>query len=32
MSLESLKKDVATAVDALRDELLSLSHAIHGEP
>jgi amidohydrolase len=32
MSLESLKKDVAAAVDALRDELLSLSHAIHGEP
>ena len=32
MSLESLKKDVVAAVDALRDELLSLSHAIHGEP
>ncbi len=32
MSLESLKKDVASAVDAMRDELLALSHAIHGEP
>jgi amidohydrolase len=32
MSLESLKKDVAAAVDAMRGELLSLSHAIHGEP
>jgi len=32
MSLELLKKDVAAAVDALRDELLSLSHAIHAEP
>ena len=32
MSLESLKKDVASAVDALRAELLALSHAIHDEP
>src|SRR6185503_4892870 len=32
MSLETLKKDVAAAVDAMRDELLSLSHAIHQEP
>ena len=32
MSLESLKKDVAAAVDSLRGELLSLSHAIHQEP
>ena len=32
MSLESLKKDVAAAVDGLREELLSLSHAIHGQP
>ncbi len=32
MSLELLKKDVCAAVDAMRDELLSLSHAIHGEP
>ncbi|HEY4943443.1 MAG TPA: M20 family metallopeptidase [Rhizomicrobium sp.] len=32
MSLELLKKDVCAAVDAMRDELLALSHAIHGEP
>jgi amidohydrolase len=32
MSLELLKKDVCAAVDAMRDELLGLSHAIHGEP
>ena len=32
MSLESLKKDVASAVDAMRAELLALSHAIHDEP
>ncbi len=32
MSLEQLKKDVCSAVDAMRDELLALSHAIHGEP
>lgn len=32
MSLESLKKDVAAAVDSMRDEILALSHAIHGEP
>jgi amidohydrolase len=32
MSLESLKKDVASAVDAMRTELLGLSHAIHDEP
>ncbi len=32
MSLESLKKDVVSAVDSMRDELLALSHAIHGEP
>jgi amidohydrolase len=32
MSLETLKKDVAAAVDAMRAELLFLSHAIHGEP
>jgi amidohydrolase len=32
MSLEVLKKDVADAVDALRGELLELSHAIHQEP
>ncbi len=30
--LEALKKDVASAVDAMREELLALSHAIHGEP
>ena len=32
MSLELLKKDVCAAVDAMRDELLGLSHAIHAEP
>jgi amidohydrolase len=32
MSLEALKKDVASAVDAIAEELLSLSHAIHQEP
>ncbi|MEI9888595.1 MAG: M20 family metallopeptidase [Rhizomicrobium sp.] len=32
MSLELLKKDVCAAIDAMRDELLALSHAIHGEP
>lgn len=32
MSLESLKKDVLSAVDAMSAELLALSHAIHGEP
>ena len=32
MSLDSLKKDVVSAVDAMRGELIELSHAIHGEP
>lgn len=32
MSLELLKKDVASAVGALRAELLALSHAIHQDP
>ena len=32
MSLEALKKDVAAAIDALRPQLLELSHAIHQEP
>jgi amidohydrolase len=32
MSLEALKKDVISAVDAMREELLALSHAIHAEP
>ena len=32
MSLELLKKDVAAAVDAMRAELLALSHKIHQEP
>ncbi len=32
MSLELLKKDVAAVVDAMAEELLALSHAIHGEP
>jgi amidohydrolase len=32
MNAESLKRDVGAAIDALRAELLGLSHAIHGEP
>src|SRR6201996_8375981 len=32
MTLAALKKDVASPIDAMRDELLSLSHAIHAEP
>jgi amidohydrolase len=32
MTLELLKKDVASAIDAMRAELLGLSHAIHQEP
>ena len=32
MSLEQLKKDVCAAVDGMAEELLALSHAIHGEP
>ena len=32
MSLDQLKKDVCSAVDDLRAELLALSHAIHDEP
>lgn len=32
MSLEQLKKDACAAVDAMRCELLDLSHTIHGEP
>jgi amidohydrolase len=32
MSLESLKKDVTSAVEAMRGELIELSHAIHAEP
>ncbi|MEI9929187.1 MAG: M20/M25/M40 family metallo-hydrolase [Rhizomicrobium sp.] len=32
MTLETLKKDVCSAIDAMRDELLGMSHAIHGEP
>lgn len=32
MPLEHLKKDVCAAIDAMREELLSLSHTIHGEP
>ncbi|HEY2445577.1 MAG TPA: M20 family metallopeptidase [Rhizomicrobium sp.] len=32
MNVEALKKDVAAAVDAMRAELLGLSHAIHQEP
>ncbi len=32
MSLETLKRDVASAVDAMAAELLALSHAIHDEP
>ena len=32
MSMELLKKDDCAAVDAMRGELLGLSHAIHAEP
>jgi amidohydrolase len=32
MSLDALKKDACAAVDAMRAELLALSHAIHAEP
>jgi len=32
MSLDQLKKDVCSAVDDMRAELLALSHAIHDEP
>ena len=32
MALESLKKDVTDAIEAMRAELLELSHAIHQEP
>lgn len=32
MSLEALKKDVCSAIDAMRAELLAESHAIHAEP
>ena len=32
MMLESLRKDVVSAVDSMRDELLALSHVVHGEP
>lgn len=32
MSLETLKREVCTAIDALRPELVSVSHAIHANP
>ena len=32
MSLEDMKKSVASVVDGLREELVQLSHAIHQEP
>lgn len=32
MSLDTLRKEVLSAVDALKGELLGLSHAIHAEP
>jgi amidohydrolase len=32
MTSETLKKDLASAIDSMRDELLGLSHAIHQEP
>lgn len=32
MSLDSLRKDVISAVESMRGELLELSHAIHAEP
>jgi len=32
MSLETLRRDVVSAVEALKGELITLSHAIHAEP
>jgi amidohydrolase len=32
MSLESMKSEIAAAVDSMADELLRLSHSIHDEP
>jgi len=32
MSLDALRKDVISAVDAMAEELLALSHSIHDEP
>jgi amidohydrolase len=32
MSKDQLRRDVVSAIDAMRDELLGLSHLIHGEP
>ena len=32
MALDQMRRDVIGAVEAIREELLALSHAIHGEP
>src|SRR5262245_12532805 len=32
MSLDALKPEVCSAIDALRDELVAASHAIHANP
>lgn len=32
MSLESLRKDLVSAVEAMKGEIIALSHAIHAEP
>ena len=32
MSLESLRKEVVSAVESMRGELVALSHAVHAEP
>jgi len=32
MSKDQMRRDVVSAIDAMREELLSLSHLVHGEP
>jgi amidohydrolase len=32
MPLDQMRRDVVGAIDAIREDLLALSHAIHGEP
>src|SRR5262245_22777421 len=32
MTLETLKRDVCNAIDAMRSELINVSHAIHARP
>ena len=32
MSLDNLKREVCSAIDALRGELVTASHAIHANP